>query len=160
MSDLHLRPATPDDAPLLCDLIYALAVYEREPASCHADPAALARHLAEDACPRCFAWIAELDGEAAGFALCYPHYSTWETNWGFYLEDLFVHPEFRGRGVGFALLQHVAAEAVERGAVRVEWQVLDWNELALDFYRRLGARPMDGWTTMRLTGDALAKLAG
>lgn len=159
MPTLYLRSATPADADLICQLIYELAEYECAPQECHADPLALYHHLQPDASPRCDGWIAEVEGAVAGFALAYPHYSTWETNWGLYLEDLFVRPPYRGQGVGLALLKQVATTAVERGCVRLEWQVLDWNELALGFYRRIGASAMEEWTKMRLSGDALHALA-
>ena len=94
-------------------------------------------------------------GEVQGFALWFLNYSTWEGVHGIYLEDLYVRPEARGEGHGKALLQHLASIAVDNGYARVEWSVLDWNEPSINFYRRLGARPMDGWSTFRLTGDAL-----
>lgn len=157
-----LRPATPDDASILHTLILELADYEKmlDEARQGSDPEALRRHLQADARPRVEALIAELeDGEPAGFALFYHHYSTFHTNWGVYLEDLYVRPELRGRGIGLALMRRVAALAVERGSVRMEWQVLDWNEPAITFYEALGATAMADWTTMRLTGGPLAQLA-
>ncbi len=105
--------------------------------------------------PAVWCHIAEVDGEVAGFALWYLTFSTWVGRHGIYLEDLFVRPAFRGRGVGVALLRTLARTAAERGYQRVEWAVLDWNQPAIDFYRRAGARPMDEWTVFRLTGDAL-----
>ena len=97
--------------------------------------------------------------EPAGFALFFHNYSTFLGKPGLYLEDLFVVPKFRGRGYGKALLVHLAKLAVERDCGRFEWSVLDWNEPAIGFYKKLGARPMDAWTIMRVTGDALHKLA-
>jgi GNAT superfamily N-acetyltransferase len=158
-----IRPATPADAPAIHALILELAEYEKllQEAQTGSDPEALARHLAADAAPRVDAFVAEAaDGGAVGFALCYHHYSTFHTNWGLYLEDLYVRPDLRGHGIGFALMQAVARLATERGCVRLEWQVLDWNEPALDFYSRIGAEAMDEWTTMRLTGAPLRRLAG
>jgi len=155
----RLRRATPADAPTLCSLINELAVYEKLADESAPDPEALATHLAPDANPRCGAVLAEVDATAVGFALFYPTYSTFLTNWGVHLEDLFVQPDFRGRGIGFALLERVVHIAADRGAERVEWMVLDWNTLALDFYDRLGAEPLDDWTTMRLSGKALQRLA-
>jgi GNAT superfamily N-acetyltransferase len=157
-----IRPATPDDADTLHALILELAEYERllEEARAGSNPEALRRHLHPDARPRIEAFVAEAEeGQAVGFALFYHHYSTFHTNWGLYLEDLYVRPDRRGAGIGLALMRAVAATAVERGCVRMEWQVLDWNEPALDFYRQLGAHAMDDWTTMRLTGAPLRSLA-
>jgi diamine N-acetyltransferase len=158
---MTIRPATPDDAPLLHALILALADYEKLRGEAEAGSEAdLRAHLRPDASPGLGALIAETDdGTAAGFALYFPVYSTFNTNWGLHLEDLFVRPEHRGRGIGLALMRAVAAETVRRGGVRMEWAVLDWNAPAIGFYERLGANPLDGWTTMRLTGDALAALA-
>lgn len=103
---------------------------------------------------------AEDDDQIAGFALYFLNFSTWEGVNGIYLEDLFVRPEHRGTGLGKALLQSLATIAVDRGYARFEWSVLDWNQPSIDFYRALGARPMDGWSVYRLEGDALAALAG
>jgi GNAT superfamily N-acetyltransferase len=103
--------------------------------------------------------IARIDGEPVGFALFFHNYSTFLAQRGIYLEDLFVRPEARGKGVGFALLRALARIAVERGCGRLEWAVLDWNQLAIDFYKRIGARPLDDWTVFRLTGNALENLA-
>ena len=159
---MTLRTATPDDAETVCALVHELADYEKaDPSEVPATPAAFRAALAPDASPRLNALLAEADdGEAMGFALFFPAFSTWRGGWGLYLEDLFVRPVHRGRGVGLALFRAVAAEAIARGAERLEWVVLDWNELALDFYRGLGAEPLDEWTKMRLSGDALAALAG
>lgn len=162
MPDFSIRRATPDDAPQIHRLILELAEYERLLGEARegSDPEALRRHLAADASPRVHAFVAEAaSGGAFGFALCYQHYSTFHTNWGMYLEDLYVQPPHRGSGAGLALMRAVARLARELGAVRMEWQVLDWNEPALAFYRRLGAEGMDEWTTMRLTGEPLARLA-
>jgi GNAT superfamily N-acetyltransferase len=157
---LKLRPATPDDAELICRLILELAEYEKaEPGAVVATPEAVRAALAADGGPQLWGLVAEDDaGEAAGMALFFPVFSSWRANWGLYLEDLFVRPAYRGQGYGFALLQAVAAEAVRRGAHRMDWVVLNWNTPAIDLYRRIGARPLDEWTTMRLSGDALAAL--
>lgn len=156
-----IRSATPDDATHLVRLIHELAVYEKLEDEAEPDPDALRRHLADDARPRCEALLAVDDetSEAVGFALFFPNYSTFLTRWGVYLEDLYVQPAYRGRGIGFALLRRVAQIAVERGARRLDWAVLDWNAPAIAFYDRLGAEPLDDWTTMRLTGEALRRLA-
>jgi GNAT superfamily N-acetyltransferase len=156
-----IRPVTPDDAEVVCALVLELAEYEKaRPGAAVTTPAAVRAALAPAADPRLSGFIAETDGgEPAGFALFFPIYSTWRANWGLYLEDLFVRPAFRGHGYGFALLQAVAAEAVRRGAHRLDWMVLDWNRLAIDFYERLGAVALDDWTVMRLEGEALTALA-
>ena len=103
--------------------------------------------------------IASLDSEPMGFALFFHNYSTFLAQRGIYLEDLFVRPAARGKGVGYALLSELARIAIERNCGRLEWAVLDWNELAIDFYKRIGARPLDDWTVFRLTGDSLEHLA-
>jgi len=158
---MTLRPATPDDAPLVCDLVLELAAYEKAtPGEVSATPESVRAALAAEAGPRLQAVLAvDDDGEAAGFALFFPAFSTWRANWGMYLEDLFVRPASRGQGVGLALFRAVAAAARAQGAERLEWVVLDWNTLALDFYRGLGADALDEWTKMRLSGDAHGALA-
>ena len=158
---MPLRPLTPADAELVATLILELAAYEKaEPGAAVTTPEAVRMALDPDATPRLDGFLAETEaGEAAGFAVFFPIYSTWRANWGLYLEDLFVRPTFRGEGYGVALLQAVAAEAVRRGAHRLDWVVLDWNRLAIDFYERLGAEALDDWTVMRLQGAALRRLA-
>lgn len=155
---MNIRPAAPVDVPLVLDLIRELAEYERLLPEVVATEALLHEHLFGEE-PRAEVVIAELDGSVAGFALFFHNFSTFVGRPGLYLEDLFVRPPFRGRGVGRALLSHLAAIAIERGCGRFEWWVLDWNESAIGFYRRLGARAMDEWTVYRITGDALARLA-
>lgn len=159
---LRIRDATPDDVPTILRLIRALAEYEREPGAVVATPELIARHLfGEERRAECV--IAEVEGEggpaAAGFALFFHNFSTWLGRPGLYLEDLFVLPEHRGLGIGRALLAHLARIAVERGCGRMEWAVLDWNEPAIGFYRKLGAVPMDEWTVYRLAGEALRRVA-
>ena len=155
---LTIRPATSADAELVHELICALAAYEREPDAVQATAADLRAQLSSPHPPfECV--IAEWDGVAAGMALFFPNYSTWRGRPGLYLEDLFVRPEHRGRGIGRELLRHLARISEARGYSRMEWAVLDWNEPTIAFYRRLGAVPMDQWTTFRLTGPALAALA-
>lgn len=158
---MSIRPATPGDADTIRTLILELAEYEKLLDEAHPDVDALREHLAPSATPRCEALLAEADdtGEAVGFALFFPNYSTFLTKWGIYLEDIYVRPSHRGKGIGFALLKRVAEIAVERGAGRMDWAVLDWNASAIDFYREIGATPMDDWTTMRLSGEALRELA-
>jgi diamine N-acetyltransferase len=155
-----LRMAGPDDAAVICDLILGLADYEKLGHEAKPDPDALRHHLAEDANPRCETVLAEdkITGETVGFALFFPNYSTFLTRWGMYLEDLYVKPGFRGRGIGFALLKRVAQITVARGAERLDWSVLGWNTPAIDFYHQLGAQAMDDWRGMRLTGTALLRL--
>jgi GNAT superfamily N-acetyltransferase len=155
-----IRTAGPDDAEILTRLILELADYERLRDEAETTQDTLRQQLAPDASPRLDALLATTgDGEPAGFAIFFPIYSTFKANWGLYLEDLYVRPEHRGSGLGLALMRRVAGEAVTRGCVRMEWQVLNWNRLAIDFYERLGASSMDDWTTMRLTGDPLRSLA-
>lgn len=158
MSPFTLRPATPDDAPTLLTLVRGLADYERAPGDVVATEADYVRALSSSP-PEMEALIAEGDGAALGFALFFPTWSTWRGRPGIHLEDLFVLPTARGRGVGRALLSRVAAIAVARGCARLEWQVLDWNEPAIGFYRALGARSLDEWTAMRVDGHALTALA-
>jgi GNAT superfamily N-acetyltransferase len=153
-----VRPAGPADVPQLVQMIRELAAYERAPEQAVADEAALAEALF-GARPAAFALVASAGGLPAGFAIWFVSFSTWLGRYGIYLEDLFVRPAFRGRGLGRALLGELGRIAVERGYGRLEWAVLDWNEPAIGFYRSLGAEPRAGWTTFRLTGEALRSLA-
>ncbi|MEO1075183.1 MAG: GNAT family N-acetyltransferase [Bacteroidota bacterium] len=156
---MPIRRATAADADTLHDLVCALADYEKLRHEVVATADDLRAKLAPDASPPLHALIAEDDeGQPVGFAIYFAIYSTFRGNWGLYLEDLYVRPEARGHGQGYALLQAVAQDAVARGAQRLDWHVLDWNQLALDFYDRLGAKRMSDWTTMRLTGEALRDL--
>jgi GNAT superfamily N-acetyltransferase len=155
---LAIRRATPADLPLIASLIRDLADYERLSHEVRFDEAMLERHLFGER-PMAEVVIGEVDGMAQGFALFFHNFSTFEGRPGIYLEDLFVRPEARGCGLGRALLTHLAALAVERGCARLEWAVLDWNAPAIGFYRKLGARPLDDWTVMRVDGDALGALA-
>ena len=152
-----IRPATRADLPLIAALIRELADYEKLAHEVRFDEAVLGDHLFGPR-PMAEVIIGEVDGVAQGFALFFHNFSTFEGRPGIYLEDLFVRPEARGGGLGKALLAHLARLAVERGCARLEWWVLDWNEPAIGFYRKLGARPMDEWTTMRIDGPALAQL--
>ena len=156
---MPIRPAVPADLETIIGLVHALAEYEREPDAVRLDRDTFARHLFG---PRPYAEVlmAETDaGESAGFALFFHNFSTWEGKPGIWLEDLFVHPQLRGHGYGKALLVELARLAVERDCGRLEWSVLDWNAPSIAFYRALGARPMDEWTTYRLTGESLSALA-
>lgn len=156
-----LRVATPDDADDIVRLINALADYENLSHVSNPDPETVRAHLAADARPRCEAILAldDASGEAVGFALYFANYSTFLTRWGIYLEDLFVDPSYRGQGIGFALLQRLAQIAVERDCQRLDWAVLDWNELAITFYEKIGARMQRDWIPVRLEGEALRALA-
>lgn len=156
---LSIRSATSADLPLIASLIRALADYEKLADAVRFDEAVLGAKLF-GARPYAEVLIGELDGAAQGFALFFHNFSTFEGKPGIYLEDLFVRPEARGSGLGKALLARLAALAVERDCARLEWSVLDWNEPAIGFYQKLGARLMDEWTVMRVDGAALAKLGG
>ncbi|WP_116244870.1 GNAT family N-acetyltransferase [Nocardiopsis sp. FIRDI 009] len=157
-----IRPARPDDVPLIHRMIRELAEYEKEPESATATEEDIHTALfGEDAAV--YGHIAEhvgQDGETepAGMALWFLNFSTWTGKHGIYLEDLYVRPHLRGHGYGLALLQNLARICVERGYTRLEWSVLDWNTPAIDFYAALGSKPMDGWTVRRLDGDALREL--
>jgi GNAT superfamily N-acetyltransferase len=156
---MSLRPATQSDLDTIIELIRALADYEGEPEAVKLDRETLRGHLFGPR-PHAEVILAESDsGESAGFALFFHNFSTWEGKPGIYLEDLFVRPEFRGHGFGKALLVELARLAVQRGCARLEWSVLDWNEPSIQFYKALGAQPLDEWTIYRISGDGLAALA-
>lgn len=157
-----IRPARPDDVPVIHRLVCDLAEYEREPEAVVASEADFKEALF-GAHPAAFAHVAvhseDTGGDTvAGFALWFRNFSTWTGRHGIYLEDLYVRPELRGRGYGRALLTELAAVCVERGYTRLEWSVLDWNKPSIEFYRSLGANPMEEWTVYRLDGAALAAL--
>jgi GNAT superfamily N-acetyltransferase len=151
---LVLREALPADAGTVLAFIRALAEYVRLLDEAEVDEGRIRQTLFA-AQPRVFCSLAEWDGTPAGFALWYYSYSTFLGRHGIWLEDLFVSPEHRGRGIGKALLQRLAARCVEDGLGRLEWTVLDWNEPSIQFYRALGARSVDHWTRYRLSGEAL-----
>jgi GNAT superfamily N-acetyltransferase len=153
-----LRTATPADVPQILEFIRALAAYERAPDAVTATEAGLMRDGFGPS-PFYFCLIAEHDGKPAGFALYFFNYSTWMGQPGIYLEDLFVHPEFRGLGIGKALLKKVAETAVEKGCERLQWEVLDWNTPAIEFYRAMGAEFLDEWRNVRVSGEAIRRLA-
>ncbi|MDA0873954.1 MAG: GNAT family N-acetyltransferase [Bacteroidetes bacterium] len=157
-----IRGARPEDAADLVHLINQLAAYERLAHASRPDEATLAAQLAADARPRIEALVAHdtASGRCIGFALYFHNYSTFLTNFGLFLEDLFVEPDCRGQGVGFALFQALAQIARERGCQRLDWNVLDWNESAIGFYRKLGAEPLSDWVTMRLDRSHIVSLAG
>jgi len=156
---IEIRKAEQHDIPVILEFIESLAEYERLRDACVATEEKLAQTLFGNS-PAAEVIIARLDGEPMGFALFFHNYSTFLAQRGVYLEDLFVKPEARGKGVGFALLSALARIALERDCGRLEWAVLDWNQLAIDFYKRIGAKPLDDWTVFRMTGDALHQLAG
>ena len=153
-----IRSATADDVPLILGFIRALATYEKLLPEVVATEATLHQTLFGSS-PAAEVVLAEVDGRPAGFALYFFNYSTFLAQPGLYLEDLFVAPEFRGQGTGKALLLHLAKIANDRGCGRMEWSVLDWNEPAKGFYRKLGARLLDDWRICRLTGAALTQYA-
>lgn len=155
---IRIRPAEEADVPLILCFIRELADYERLLHEVVATEERLRRTLFGPR-PGAEVLIAEADGEPVGFALFFHNYSTFLAQPGLYLEDLYVRPEARGRGIGRALLAHLARLARERDCGRLEWWVLDWNEAAIRFYDSLGARPMDEWTVFRLTGADLDRLA-
>ena len=158
MSDPRIERATARDVSLILSLIKGLAEYERLADEAVATEAGLRESLFGPQA-RAEVAIAYTGEEAVGFAVWFHSYSTFLGRAGLYLEDLFVVPQWRGRGIGRQLLAYVARVAVARGCGRMEWSVLNWNEPAIGFYRRMGARAMDGWTVYRLTGEPLAQLA-
>jgi GNAT superfamily N-acetyltransferase len=154
---ITIRPATAADVPLMYSLVRGLAEYEREPDSVKITEEQLLRDgFGPNHYYECL--IAEEDGKPAGFALYFPIYSTWQGP-SLHLEDLFVLPEFRGKGIGKALLNQVAAAAVKRGCARLQWDVLEWNQPAIDFYQSIGAVMLPDWRRMRMTGEAIKALA-
>jgi GNAT superfamily N-acetyltransferase len=158
-ASIQIRRATPGDTPVVLQFIQALADYEKLTDACAATEALLSEHLFGSA-PAAEVLIAEVDSRQVGFALFFTSFSTFLARPGIYLEDLFVVPEARGYGVGKALLHAVADIAVQRNCGRLEWAVLDWNDPAIGFYKKLGAVPMDDWTTYRVTGATLERLGG
>ena len=156
--NIRIEPARERDVPLILELIRGLAEYERLADQCIATEARL-REALFGAQPAAEVLLAYADDQPAGFALFFHNFSTFLGRRGLYLEDLFVKPEFRRLGIGRRLLAGLARIAVERGCGRFEWSVLDWNAPAIEFYKRLGAKPLDEWTIFRVTGGALTELA-
>lgn len=156
---LSIRPARPDEAGLVLDFIRALAEYEKLADHVVATEAEIVAALFGEN-PKAFCNIAEWNGEPAGFAVWFYTYSTFSGRHGIWLEDLFVHPQFRGQGIGKALIAALAKRCVDEGLPRLAWWVLNWNEPSRVFYRSLGAKAQDEWTVKRLDGEALALLAG
>lgn len=158
MSDVHIVSARLEDVPIILELIRGLGEYERLSDEIVATEDGLRKWLFGER-PAAEVVLAYVDTTVAGFALFFHNFSTFLGRPGLYLEDLFVKPEWRGRGIGQRLLVHLASLAVERGCGRMEWTVLDWNEPALRFYERMGARVMKEWKLCRLTGDGLERVA-
>jgi len=153
-----IRKATPSDANAIYDMIYELAVYEKAPEEVVTTPDEIRATLfGEDS--KTEALICEIDGRIAGYAVFFTSYSTWLGRSGIYMEDLYISPDFRGKGAGKALLKTVARHAVERRCGRLEWSVLDWNQPAIDFYLSIGALPQDEWVRYRMDGEALLNFA-
>jgi GNAT superfamily N-acetyltransferase len=155
---MTVRPVRPDDVPAVVGLVRELAEYEKAVHEVRLTEEQLTDCMFGGS-PALFGHVAEDDGEVVGVALWFLNYSTWRGTHGIYLEDLFVQPQYRGRGLGRELLRTLAAVCVERGYSRLEWSVLDWNTPSIDFYKAAGAVPMDEWTVFRLTDDALSAFA-
>jgi GNAT superfamily N-acetyltransferase len=155
---LSIRRARPEDAALIFSLICELAEYEKLTHEVEATEAGIAAALFSDH-PRIYCEIAEWNGEGVGFAVWFFNFSTFSGRPGIFLEDLFVRPAFRGKGIGKALLAHLAKLCVENNWSRMQWSVLDWNRPSIDFYKSLGAQMMDEWKLVRINGTALVQLA-
>lgn len=155
---LHIRPATVDDCELILGFIRELAIYEKLEHELVATPQVLAKTLfGEKAYAEVL--IGEYDGKPVGYALFFHSFSTFHGLPGIYLEDVYVQPAMRGKGLGKLIMSTLAQIAIERGCARFEWSVLDWNAPSIAFYRSIGAQPMEGWTVQRVTGQALEDLA-
>jgi GNAT superfamily N-acetyltransferase len=156
---MSIRRATPEDVTDITDMIHGLAEFERAPDQCTVTESQVLAALFADS-PTVFGHVAEVDGEIAAMALWFLSFSTWDGVAGIYLEDLFVRPGFRRRGLARALLAALAAECVGNGYTRLSWAVLNWNSDAIALYDGVGAAPQQDWTTYRLSGTSLAGLAG
>jgi GNAT superfamily N-acetyltransferase len=154
---MKIRPAQQDEVGIVLQLIHDLALYEKAPNEVEVTEKELLETIFVDNA-RVFCDVVDVDGEIAGMAIWFLNYSTWQGKHGIYLEDLFIKPEFRGKGYGKALLQHLAKVCDECGYGRFQWWVLDWNSPAIEFYKSLGAVAMDEWTVYRVSGDPLKKL--
>ena len=154
---MKIRPVRQEEVGIVLQLIHDLAVYEKAPNEVEATEKELLETIFSSD-PKVFCDLVEVDGEIAGMAIWFLNYSTWQGKHGIYLEDLFIKPEFRGRGYGKALLKHLAKVCDEKGYGRFQWWVLDWNTPAIEFYRSLGAIAMDEWTVYRVSGQALKDL--
>ena len=155
---VKIRSAVPADLPRILQFIHDLAEYEKAPDEVELSLDDLKESLF-GVNPQVFCLISEVDNETSGFAVWHLNYSTWLGKHGIYLEDLYVDPKFRGLGHGKALLRKLAQICIEKGYKRLQWWVLDWNESAIDFYKSIGAEPMDEWTVFRVSGSSLRKLA-
>ena len=158
MPNIKVRKAIVEDTPLILHFIKQLAIYEKAEDEVIATETDIKNSLFSDSATA-YALIALLDDKPAGFAVYFYNYSTWLGKKGIYLEDLFVLPEYRGVGLGKALLKHLAQIAIKNNCGRFEWSVLDWNQPAIDFYKSIGAKPQNEWIIYRLTGDALKEFA-
>ena len=154
---MKIRPARQEEVGVVLQLIHDLAVYEKAPNEVEATEKELLETIFSSD-PKVFCDLVEVDGEIAGMAIWFLNYSTWQGKHGIYLEDLFIKPEYRGRGYGKALLKHLAKICDDKGYGRFQWWVLDWNSPAIEFYRSLGAVAMDEWTVYRVSGQALKEL--
>ncbi|GGM83509.1 N-acetyltransferase [Lentzea pudingi] len=152
-----IRRVEPRDVDAVVALVHELALYEKAPEQCHLTPEQLRTALFGES-PALFGHVAEVDGQVVGIALWFLNFSTWDGVHGIYLEDLYVTPDQRGKGLGKQLLEALAQECVAKGYSRLQWWVLNWNEPSIGFYKSLGAIPMDEWTTMRVSGEALVEL--
>jgi GNAT superfamily N-acetyltransferase len=157
LSSLHIRSARSEESTVILQLIKDLAEYEKAPDQVEATESDLKATIFGKE-PKVFCDVVEVDGEIAGMAIWFLNYSTWQGKHGIYLEDLFIKPEYRGRGYGKALLVHLAKLCEKKGFGRFQWWVLDWNSPAIEFYRSLGAEAMDEWTVYRVSGKALKDL--
>jgi GNAT superfamily N-acetyltransferase len=157
-TSILIRPATADDVPAIIGFIHELAAYEKLLHEVKINAAQLQQHLFGPN-PKVYALMAEIDGSRVGYALYFYNFSTFLGRPGMFLEDLYIQPASRGRGLGKALLARLAQIAVAEDCGRLEWSVLDWNEPSIKFYKSMGAQPMDDWTTMRMTGESLTSLA-
>ena len=158
MSSVKIRSAEISDLPVILRFIHDLAKYEKAPNEVELSLSELEESLFTKT-PQVYCLISEADGKATGFAVWHLNYSTWLGRHGIYLEDLYVDPNYRGLGHGKALLRKLAQICIERGYKRLQWWVLDWNESAIEFYKSIGAQPMDEWTVFRVSGSSLEKLA-
>lgn len=160
VSDFEIRDATASDVPDLIRLVQGLAAYEKEPDAATATPQQFTDALfPANGDPTAYALVCVREGAVVAMAIWFRSFSTWTGQAGIWLEDLFVDPAQRGHGIGKALLARLAATCVDRGWTRLEWAVLDWNTPSIEFYRAHGARSLDDWTTFRVDGDGLSRLA-